>query len=44
MSRIWRKPDQIIQPYYFGDNSKKTTCLWIKNLLGTLKITKWKTI
>jgi len=28
----WRKPDQIIQPYYFGDNAKKRTCLWLKNL------------
>lgn len=28
----WRKPDQIIQPYYFGDRELKTTCLWLKNL------------
>jgi hypothetical protein len=27
-----RKPDQIIQPYYFGHPEKKTTCLWLKNL------------
>ena len=27
-----RKPDQIIQPYMFGDVATKTTCLWIKNL------------
>ena len=32
MSSIYRKPDQIIQPYYFGDNFQKTTCLWLKNL------------
>lgn len=32
MSKIWRKPDQIIQPYYFGDEAQKTTCLWLKNL------------
>ena len=24
-----RKPSQIIQPYYFGDHARKTTCLWI---------------
>lgn len=30
-SRI-RKPDQIIQPYEYGDPFKKTTCLWLKNL------------
>jgi hypothetical protein len=32
MSNIYRKPDQIIQPYYFGDKVKKTTCLWLSNL------------
>lgn len=32
MSKIWRKPDQIIQPYYFGDEAQKTTCLWLKNM------------
>lgn len=28
----FRKPDQIIQPYYFGDTESKRTCLWLKNL------------
>lgn len=32
MSSIWRKPDQIIQPYQFGDPYMKTTCLWLKGL------------
>lgn len=32
MSSLWRKPDQVIQPYYFGDEFQKTTCLWLKNL------------
>ena len=27
-----RKPEQIIQPYMFGDEATKTTCLWLKNL------------
>lgn len=27
-----RKPDQIIQPYQFGENASKKTCLWLKNL------------
>jgi hypothetical protein len=27
-----RKPDDIIQPYMFGDKATKTTCLWLKNL------------
>lgn len=30
-SRI-RKPDQIIQPYQFGEDASKATCLWLKNL------------
>jgi len=30
-SRI-RKPDQVIQPYMFGDPYTKTTCLWLKGL------------
>jgi len=30
-SRI-RKPDQIIQPYHFGEDASKKTCLWLKNL------------
>lgn len=32
MSSVWREPDQIIQPYYFGDEFQKTTCLWYKNM------------
>jgi site-specific DNA-cytosine methylase len=32
MSKLFRKPDQIIQPYYFGDTERKTTCLWLKKL------------
>lgn len=27
-----RKPDQIIQPYWFGDSVSKSTCLWLKDL------------
>lgn len=32
MSTRFRKPDQIIQPYYFGDTERKSTCLWLKGL------------
>lgn len=32
MSSAWRKPDQIIQPYQFGDHARKTTCLWLRGL------------
>ncbi len=30
-SRV-RKPDQIIQPHWFGHDASKATCLWLKNL------------
>lgn len=32
MSTVWRKPDQIIQPWQFGHGETKATCLWLKNL------------
>jgi len=32
MSTRYRKPDQIIQPYQFGDPERKSTCLWLENL------------
>ena len=32
MSKIFRKPDQIIQPWMFGHGETKATCLWLNNL------------
>ena len=32
MSTLWRKPDQIIQPWQFGHPYTKRTCLWLKEL------------
>ena len=32
MSKLYRKPDQIIHPYMFGDPVRKKTCLWLKGL------------
>ena len=32
MSTAYRKPDQIIHPYMFGDAERKATCLWLKGL------------
>lgn len=32
MSTLFRKPDQIIQPYHFGEDASKKTCLWLKGL------------
>ena len=32
MSTMWRKPDQIIQPWQFGHGETKATCLWLKGL------------
>lgn len=39
MNTVYRKPDQIIEPYYFAESEKDTenyvtkrTCLWLKGL------------
>lgn len=40
MSKIYGKPNQIIQPYEFGHPESKATCLWLKGL-PLLKPTKW---
>jgi len=32
MSSLWRKPDQVIQPWQFGHGETKATCLWLKGL------------
>lgn len=32
MSSLYRKPDQIIQPWQFGHGETKATCLWLKGL------------
>jgi len=32
MSNIYRKPDQIIQPWQYGNEAQKSTCLWLRNL------------
>lgn len=32
MSSLWRKPDQTLQPWQFGDPFQKATCLWLKGL------------
>lgn len=32
MNSRFRKPDQYVHPYYFGDEAAKLTCLWLKNL------------
>lgn len=32
LSTLWQRPRQIVQPYYFGDEATKTTCLWLKGL------------
>jgi hypothetical protein len=38
MSTRYRKPDQIIHPYFFGDSYSKSTCLWLKNLKPLIHI------
>lgn len=32
MSSLYRKPDQIVQPWMFGEPETKATCLWLKGL------------
>jgi hypothetical protein len=32
MSSLWRKPDQIIQPWQFGHGETKATCIWLEGL------------
>ena len=32
LSSRWREPDQFIQPYEYGNDASKKTCLWLKNL------------
>ncbi len=32
MSSLWRKPDQVVQPWQFGHGETKATCLWLKGL------------
>lgn len=32
MSRIYKKPSQIVQPYEYGHMEQKRTCLWLKGL------------
>lgn len=32
MSSLYRKPDQIIQPWMFGHGETKSTCLWLKGV------------
>jgi site-specific DNA-cytosine methylase len=39
LSTVWKQPTQIVQPFWFGDEERKTTCLWLKNL-PKLKVTK----
>lgn len=32
MSTLYRKPDQIIQPWQFGHGETKATCLWLNGI------------
>jgi hypothetical protein len=32
LSRLWRKPEQIVQPWMFGHGETKATCLWLIGL------------
>lgn len=32
LSSLWRKPDQIVNPFEFGDPARKPTCLWLRDV------------
>lgn len=32
LSSLWRKPDQVVQPWWFGHGETKSTCLWLRGL------------
>jgi hypothetical protein len=32
MSRVYRRPDQVVHPWMFGHSASKATCLWLKGL------------
>lgn len=32
LNSLWRYPDQMIEPFYFGDPFTKRTCLWLRGL------------
>jgi hypothetical protein len=32
LSSLWRKPDQVVQPWQFGHGETKATCLWLRGL------------
>ena len=32
LSTLWRKPDQIVQPWMYGHGETKATCLWLRGL------------
>jgi hypothetical protein len=43
MSRLYRKPDQIIHPWQFGHPEQKSTCLWLKGLPKLVETSNVKT-
>lgn len=46
ISTHYRKPDQVVQPWMFGEDASKATCLWLKGLplLKPTKIIKPKRV
>lgn len=40
LSSLWMKPSQIVQPYQFGDDASKATCLWFLDENGDKILTK----
>ena len=40
LSSLWMKPSQVVQPYQFGDDASKATCLWFLDENGDKVLTR----
>lgn len=40
LSTLWMRPSDIVQPYEFGDDASKATCLWVLDENGERIMTK----
>jgi len=37
ITQLFRREDQVIEPFEFGESERKRTCLWLKNLPPLMK-------
>jgi len=41
LSSLWMKPTQIVQPFEYGDDASKKTCLWMRNTKPLVPTTRY---